>query len=90
MLWCWHLVWILVRTDHPCLGVGCHSHIRPSLPDPTLHNLKIKNPEDVPIVKEYLDVFPEKLPGMSPNREIEFVSPGNCTYCQETIQDGSH
>jgi hypothetical protein len=24
MLRCWHLVWILVRTDHPCLGVGCH------------------------------------------------------------------
>jgi hypothetical protein len=23
-LQCWHLVWILVRTDHPCLGVGCH------------------------------------------------------------------
>jgi hypothetical protein len=22
---CWHLIWILVRTDHPCLGVGCHS-----------------------------------------------------------------
>jgi hypothetical protein len=25
MLWCWHLIWILIRTDHPCLGVGCHS-----------------------------------------------------------------
>jgi hypothetical protein len=25
MLRCWHFVWILVRTDHPCLGVGCHS-----------------------------------------------------------------
>jgi hypothetical protein len=25
MLWCWHLVWILVRTDNPCLRVGCHS-----------------------------------------------------------------
>jgi hypothetical protein len=25
MLRCWHLIWILVRTDHPCLGVGCHS-----------------------------------------------------------------
>jgi hypothetical protein len=25
MLWYWHLVWILVRTDHPCLGVGCHT-----------------------------------------------------------------
>jgi hypothetical protein len=24
MLRCWHLVRILVRTDHPCLGVGCH------------------------------------------------------------------
>jgi hypothetical protein len=26
MLRCWHLIWILVRTDHPCLGVGCHNH----------------------------------------------------------------
>jgi hypothetical protein len=25
MLRCWYLVWILVRTDHPCLGVGCHN-----------------------------------------------------------------
>jgi hypothetical protein len=25
MLRCWHLVWILVRTDYPCLGVGCHN-----------------------------------------------------------------
>jgi hypothetical protein len=24
MVWCWHLIWILVSTDHPCLGVGCH------------------------------------------------------------------
>jgi hypothetical protein len=27
MLRCWHLVWILVRTDHPSLGVGCHTCI---------------------------------------------------------------
>jgi hypothetical protein len=27
MLRCWHLVWILVRTDRPCLGVGCHTNI---------------------------------------------------------------
>jgi hypothetical protein len=26
MLRCGHLVWILVRTNHPCLGVGCHMH----------------------------------------------------------------
>jgi hypothetical protein len=46
MLWCWHLVWILVRTDHPCLGVGHHSsyqsrtsiirHRRPYFRKPTV------------------------------------------------------
>jgi hypothetical protein len=25
MLQCWHLVWIMVMTDYPCLWVGCHS-----------------------------------------------------------------
>jgi hypothetical protein len=25
MLRCWHHVWILVRANHPCLGVGCHT-----------------------------------------------------------------
>ncbi|KAL5555350.1 hypothetical protein UlMin_037586 [Ulmus minor] len=29
-------------------------------------------PENVPIVKEFLDVFPEDLPGIPPDREIEF------------------
>jgi hypothetical protein len=27
MLRCWYLVWILVRTDHPCLGVGRHRKV---------------------------------------------------------------
>jgi hypothetical protein len=27
MLRCWHLVRILVRTNHPCLGMGCHTHL---------------------------------------------------------------
>jgi len=29
--------------------------------------------EDVPVVCEYPDVFPEELPGMPPDRDIEFV-----------------
>ena len=29
--------------------------------------------EEVPIVKEYPDVFPEELPGMPPDRDIEFL-----------------
>ncbi|KAD3640990.1 hypothetical protein E3N88_30213 [Mikania micrantha] len=28
--------------------------------------------EDVPIVNEYLDVFPEELPGLPPDRQVEF------------------
>jgi hypothetical protein len=25
MFWCLQLVWILIKTNHPCLRVGCHS-----------------------------------------------------------------
>jgi hypothetical protein len=62
---------IVTVTNHRGKTVTCH--IRPSLSDPTIHSLKVENPKDVPIVKEYLDVLPEELPGMSPHREIEFV-----------------
>ena len=30
--------------------------------------------ESVPIVFEFPDVFPEELPGLPPNREIEFAN----------------
>ena len=29
-------------------------------------------PKDIPVVKEFLDAFPEDLPGLPPDREIEF------------------
>jgi hypothetical protein len=32
-----------------------------------------KSIEDVPVVQEYPDVFPEELSGMPPDRDIEFV-----------------
>jgi hypothetical protein len=53
------------------MTVTCH--IQSSLPDPTLHGLKFESPEHVPIVKEYPDVFPEELPGLPSNQEIEFA-----------------
>ena len=28
----------------------------------------------IPIVSDYLDVFPEELPGLPPHREIEFAN----------------
>ena len=37
-------------------------------------NIEVEDllPENVPIVKEYVDVFPENLPGLPPEREISF------------------
>ena len=29
--------------------------------------------EDIPVVREYANVFPDDLPGMPPDRDIEFV-----------------
>jgi hypothetical protein len=42
MLRCWHLVRILVRTDHPCLGVGCHTETL-SLDDAYAHLLAFES-----------------------------------------------
>nr|GFC37622.1 putative reverse transcriptase domain-containing protein [Tanacetum cinerariifolium] len=34
--------------------------------------LKEKRLEDVPIVREFLEVFPEDLPGLPPTQQVEF------------------
>jgi hypothetical protein len=39
----------------------------------TEQGLKGVSLEDVPIVREYPDVFPEELPGMPPDRDVEFL-----------------
>jgi hypothetical protein len=38
-----------------------------------VNSLKGVSIEDVPVVKEYPDVFPEELPGMPPDRDVEFI-----------------
>ncbi|XP_061371011.1 uncharacterized protein LOC133313631 [Gastrolobium bilobum] len=42
--------------------IGCHNKRAKAKPDAT----------SIPIVSEYLEVFPDKIPGLPPNREIEF------------------
>ena len=46
-----------------CQGYLAYA-MEPEYPDISL--------EEVPVVREYLDVFPEDLPGLPPDREIEF------------------
>ena len=36
-------------------------------------SMEAKSLEEVPVVNEYPYVFPEELPGMPPDRDIEFV-----------------
>jgi hypothetical protein len=38
-----------------------------------LNQLDVASTMDIMTVSEFLDVFPEELPGMSLDREIEFV-----------------
>jgi hypothetical protein len=38
-----------------------------------VNSLKGVSIDEVPVVKEYPDVFPEELPGMPPDRDVEFI-----------------
>jgi hypothetical protein len=58
-------------TNH--LGETVTCHIQPSLPDSTIHNLKVESLEQIPVVKEYPDIFPKELPSLPPNRDIKFA-----------------
>jgi hypothetical protein len=38
-----------------------------------VNSLKGFSMDEVPVVKEYLDVFPKELPGMPSDRDVEFI-----------------
>jgi hypothetical protein len=42
-------------------------------PDSKLNQTKAIALEDIRVVQDYLDIFPEELPGMPPDRDIEFL-----------------
>ena len=46
---------------------------RYEIPESTVYHLEGKHIEGIPMVCEYSDVFPEELPGMPPDRDVEFV-----------------
>ena len=39
----------------------------------SLNVLPLPDIEDIPVVRDFPDVFPEELPGMPPERAVEFV-----------------
>jgi hypothetical protein len=57
-------------TNHLVKTITCH--IQSSLPDLTLHSLKVERPEQVPIVKDHPGVLPEELTGLPPTKTSNF------------------
>jgi hypothetical protein len=67
---------VAARTVH--LESPTHGSVSPRLPSPTsiasaLHHTTAQNLEDIPVACEFLDVFPEDLPGMPPDQDVEFI-----------------
>jgi hypothetical protein len=52
---------------------------------PSVHHTTAQNLEDIPVACEFPNVFPEDLPGMPPDRDVEFVielQPGTAPICR--------
>ena len=54
-------------------GVRVTCHTRECGANPMVFSIEAKSLEEVPVVNEYPDVFPEELPVMPPDRDVEFV-----------------
>ena len=61
----------ITLVNHQGKQVACQP--QGSKPKPMVCNMEAKTLEEVPVVCEYPDVFPEELPGMPPDRDIEFI-----------------
>ena len=62
---------IITLVNHQGKQVACQP--QGPKPKPMVCNMEAKTLEEVPVVCEYPDVFPEELPGMPPDRDIEFI-----------------
>jgi hypothetical protein len=57
--------------NHNGIKVECYPQAPKS--QPMVCSIEAKTVEEVPVVCEYPDVFPEDLPGMPPDRDLEFI-----------------
>jgi hypothetical protein len=57
----------VLLTDRQGKSVSCQA--QPPANDPMMFNLAAKN---ISVIEEFMDVFPEELPGMPPGRGVEF------------------
>ncbi|XP_076894416.1 uncharacterized protein LOC143546690 [Bidens hawaiensis] len=62
-----HVSIISMIKANKCLRKGCLGFMACVIKEPKKNQI-----DDVPVVKEYVDVFPEELPRIPPDREVEF------------------
>jgi hypothetical protein len=62
---------VVTLINHKGLKVKCH----PQAPkvEPMICSMQAASIEEVPVICEYPDVFLEELPGMPPDRDLEFI-----------------
>ncbi|GKA49351.1 putative reverse transcriptase domain-containing protein [Tanacetum coccineum] len=69
---------------------GCQVYLAQVTSKKTEDKLKEKRLEDVPIVQEFLKVFPEDLPGLPPARQVEFqidLVPGAAPVARPPVRE---
>jgi hypothetical protein len=62
-----------VRLDSPIHGITILQLVAHLVIASSLHHLAAPSPKDIPVACEYPDVFPDDLPGMLPNWDVEFT-----------------
>jgi hypothetical protein len=63
----------VVHLDSPEHGSVTLQLASTHVPTASVHHTITQNLEDIPIACEFPDVFPEDLPGMPPDQDIEFT-----------------
>nr|GEU94640.1 hypothetical protein [Tanacetum cinerariifolium] len=75
------------------IGEGCQVCLAQITSKKTEDKSEEKRLEDMPIVREFLEVFPEELPGLPPARQVEFqidLDPGSRVYSKIDLRSGYH
>jgi hypothetical protein len=63
----------VVHLDLPVHGVATLHLSVPSVAPPSVQHTTAQNLEDIPVVCEFPDVFPDDLPSMPPDQDVEFT-----------------
>jgi hypothetical protein len=62
-----------MQLESPTQGSIVLKLMSPTFIASTLHHTTAQNLEDIMVANEFSDVFPEDLPGMLPDRDVEFI-----------------